>query len=360
MKKTFTVNLGGTIFNIDSDAYQLLDDYLSNLRLYFRKQEDADEIVHDIESRISELLSEKVSSGSQVITLAFVEEVIERMGKPEEFAGVEAGSEHAAGASPHSGAKRQGAAKRLYRDPDNKMLGGVISGFAAYLGCDTTLLRLLAIALMFVSVGAAIIIYIICWLLMPPAHTAAEKLSMRGEEVTIENIGRTVKTGFEKVSNGVNDFVNSGKPRTFFQKVADILVAIAGFVLKVCLVLLLIICSPVLFILAIVFIALIIALVAALIGGGAILYEMFPSIDWVLSIPVSPLVGIVAGLSGLIAVVIPLIAIVFAVLRKPLKWKPMATGLKWTLFFLWISALAVFLICYARVGGGVTLLPQIF
>ena len=86
MKKTLTVNLGGTVFNIDDDAYRLLDNYLSNLKIHFRKEAGADEIVDDIERRISELFAEKLSAGSQVITIADVEEVIARMGKPEDIA----------------------------------------------------------------------------------------------------------------------------------------------------------------------------------------------------------------------------------------------------------------------------------
>ena len=86
MKKTLTVNLGGTVFHIDEDAYCLLDNYLSNLKIHFRKEAGADEIIDDIERRISELFTEKLTAGSQVITIADVEEVIARMGKPEEIA----------------------------------------------------------------------------------------------------------------------------------------------------------------------------------------------------------------------------------------------------------------------------------
>ena len=85
MKKTLTVNLGGTVFHIDEDAYRLLDNYLCNLKLHFRRQAGADEIVNDIELRISELFLEKLTAGSQVITITDVEEVINRMGKPEEM-----------------------------------------------------------------------------------------------------------------------------------------------------------------------------------------------------------------------------------------------------------------------------------
>ena len=85
MKKTLTVNLGGTVFHIDEDAYQLLDKYLSNLRIHFRQEEGSDEIMDDFEMRISELLNERVRLGYEVITINEVEEVIRRMGKPEEI-----------------------------------------------------------------------------------------------------------------------------------------------------------------------------------------------------------------------------------------------------------------------------------
>ena len=86
MKKTLTVNLGGTVFHIDEDAYQLLDKYLSNLRIHFRKEEGSEEIMNDFEMRISELFGERIRLGHEVITIEHVEEVINRMGKPEEIA----------------------------------------------------------------------------------------------------------------------------------------------------------------------------------------------------------------------------------------------------------------------------------
>lgn len=85
MKKTLTINLGGIVYHIDDDAYRLLDNYLSNLKHYFRKQEGAEEIVDDIEMRIAELFAEKVTEGKQVITVSDVEEIIARVGKPEDF-----------------------------------------------------------------------------------------------------------------------------------------------------------------------------------------------------------------------------------------------------------------------------------
>ena len=93
MKKTLTVNLGGTVFNIDEDAYQLLDKYLTNLRIHFQKEEGSEEIMNDFEMRISELFSERIRLGYEVITIEHVEEVIKRMGKPEDIFEGEEGKE---------------------------------------------------------------------------------------------------------------------------------------------------------------------------------------------------------------------------------------------------------------------------
>ena len=125
MKKTLTVNLGGTVFHIDEDAYQLLDKYLSNLRIHFRKEEGSDEIMDDFEMRISELLNERVRLGYEVITIEQVEEVIKRMGKPEEiFEEEEKSTDHEDNyRAQQQETHTQTTKKRLMRDPDNRILG---------------------------------------------------------------------------------------------------------------------------------------------------------------------------------------------------------------------------------------------
>lgn len=343
MKKTLTVNLGGTVFHIDEDAYRLLDNYLSNLKIHLRKEAGADEIIDDIERRISELFAEKLTAGSQVITITDVEEVIARMGKPEDME-AENDSEPSVG-----NATRTTIHRRLYRNPDDKLLGGVISGMAAYLGWDVTLLRLLLLVVLICGVGTLIPVYIVCWLVIPEARTAAEKLSMRGEAVTVENIGKTVTDGFEKVANGVNDYMKSDKPRTFLQKLGDALVMVAGWFFKICLVIFAIICSPLLFVFGVVFVALLFAAVMVAVGGGAALISMFPTFDVIL--PTSPLSAIVMYIAGILLVGIPLVSLVWAIFSQIFKWQPMASGLKWTLVILWIVSAAVFGICFAIQGA---------
>ena len=214
MKKTLTVNLGGTVYHIDEDAYVLLDNYLNNLRYHFRKSEGAEEIVRDIEARIAELFDEYLHQGHQVVTIEEVEAVIARMGKPEELNdGTEEGEATAgqtAGPDPSEEVTR-----RLFRDPDDRILGGVASGWAAYLGLDATWIRIILILIGLFFHGI-IFLYLICWIVMPLAHTATEKLQMRGKPVNVENIGKTVTDGFEHV----NESIRSEKTQSFLHQLA--------------------------------------------------------------------------------------------------------------------------------------------
>src|ERR1035437_8693426 len=85
MNKTVTINIGGIIFNIEEDAYETLKNYLSNIKRHFQKEEGCDEIVADIEARLSELLKSKTNISKQVLLNADVNEVIGVMGRPEDF-----------------------------------------------------------------------------------------------------------------------------------------------------------------------------------------------------------------------------------------------------------------------------------
>lgn len=264
MKKTLTVNLGGTVFQLDEDAYILLDDYLSNLRYHFRKEKGGDEIVSDMEMRISELFAETLEGGQQVITIDNVEAVIARMGRPEQLEenahwGTDAeGDEEQkvenenddeqkreAYTGPHEenvGAEK--VTKRLFRDVDHRVLGGVLSGIAAYFGWDPTALRLVYIVIGLLPTGPSVlIIYLILLFIIPPARTATEKLQMKGEPINMENIGKTVRDGFERENKA-----NPSAHRTGLQLFLDVIVNIVGILVKVFVGIVLICCIPVLFV----------------------------------------------------------------------------------------------------------------
>ncbi|MBR5297964.1 MAG: PspC domain-containing protein [Parabacteroides sp.] len=352
MKKTLTVNLGGTVFHIDEDAYQLLDKYLTNLRLHFSKEEGSDEIMNDFELRISELFNERIRLGYEVITIEHVEEVIKRMGKPEEL--FENDDFQEENETSNSSNKEIEDKKRLMRDPDNKLLGGVAGGIAAYMGWDTTAVRLAMILLLFIPYAPIIIIYIILWLIMPMAQTAADKLRMRGESVTLENIGKTVTDGFEKVSNNVNDYISSDKPRTFLQKLADLFVNVVGFILKFLVILIGILLLPPLLLVAFILVVITFALFT---GGTSMLYELSPfGADLLAG---TPTYLVMMGCIGIFLLIgIPIFSIVYAICIQLFKVKSLPTTAKWTLFILWILSIALSLVYFYTTGiNGWSTLP---
>lgn len=358
MKKTLTVNLGGTVFHIDEDAYELLDKYLSNLRIHFKKEEGSDEIMNDFEIRISELLNERIRLGYEVITLEQVEDVIKRMGKPEEIFGEDFSEETKN--EEYKVKIETNAKKRFFRNPDDRILGGIASGLAAYMGWDPTVVRLVILFLTFFLLGPlTVVAYIILWLIVPTATTAAEKLQMRGESVTIENIGKTVTDGFEKVSADVNNYMNSGKPRTAIQKFGDEFVSVIGFVIKVLGILLAIVLLPpvllVLFILVIVLFAIIIGLIGGgigLLGGGigTAFGSFLPFMDWNMigNYPEGAL--IVAMIASILVIGIPVVAVGYLIGIQLFKWSAMSTPTKWILLVLWLISLAVTIVLGINFG----------
>lgn len=342
MKKTLTVNLVGTVYHIDEDAYILLDNYLNNLRYHFRKEEGADEIVRDMEARIAELFDEALRGGLQVITIKEVEEVIARMGKPEELNDGEEENASASGEKAYD-SESTGTSRRLFRNPDDRVLGGVVSGLAAYFGWDVTWTRIVFILAGFLIHGL-ILAYLLAWIIIPLAQTATEKLQMRGEPINVENIGRTVTDGFEKV----NDYVHSEKPRSALQKLGSGVVAVFGFLLKLCLVLLLICCAPFLLVGLVVLSALLMAATGVIVNLPTFIYNILPWVDWsgVHAIP-----GVIVGLTvcGLLVVGIPIAGLIQAVMQSFGSWKPMGTSAKVVLVLLWMVALAVGIVLFFQV-----------
>lgn len=349
MKKTLTINLGGTVFHIDEDAYQLLDKYLSNLRIHFRREEGSEEIMNDFEMRISELFSERIRLGYEVITVVEVESVIKRMGKPEEL--FEESSISAPDHDDTDGAgekEKQNVKRRLFRNPDDRVIGGVASGLAAFLGWDVSLVRIVLFLLIFLTQGLVIPVYILMWIVMPEAKTATEKLKMYGKSVTVENIGKTVTDGFEKVSSNVNDYVSSEKPRSLIQRILDAFVSIVGLILKVVLILIALLMFPPLLLVVFVLVVVLFALVFG--GGLGILYSILPGMQWNSFEAYPESVLILGSLSTILMVGIPIVVIAYMVLSLLFKLKPMNSRLKWVFLILWLLAVVTNLIFAVKYG----------
>jgi phage shock protein PspC (stress-responsive transcriptional regulator) len=205
MKKTFTINISGTVFHIEEDAYEVLQKYLVNLKNHFGTSEEGKEILADIESRIAEIFIEKSESKQAVVTIEMVKEAIAIMGSPEDFNDEEEiESEEQAQVTEEAKRKR-----RLYRDPDHRVIGGVCGGMGAYFNMDPVVLRIIFAVLFFATFPAGLIAYIVLWIAVPKAKNTAQRLEMRGQEATVKNIEKSIKEEMSDVKESFKKFKES-------------------------------------------------------------------------------------------------------------------------------------------------------
>ncbi len=199
MKQTLTINLNGIVFHIDDDAYRTLQDYLQKVEHNLGNTEDTADVLRDIEARIGELFTTMLQrSGVQVVNETMVQQIMDQLGSPEAFADEDEESDNGQRTKDEG---QKTVARRLYRDEDNELLGGVCSGLSAYFGIEAVWIRLLFVFFTIVY-GAAFFLYILLWVIVPAARTAAQRLEMRGVEPSVGNIEQEVRrTKEEEPSN---------------------------------------------------------------------------------------------------------------------------------------------------------------
>jgi len=230
MKKTFTINISGTVFHIEEDAYEVLQKYLVNLKNHFGTDEEGKEILADIEARIAEIFNDKVVDDKKVVTLAWVNDVIETMGTPEDFA-----EEQGEDEEPLAGETKK-RKRRLYRDPDHRVLGGVCGGLGAYFSMDPVVLRIIFAILFFVTFPAAMFAYIILWIAVPKAITTAQRLEMRGQEATVKNIEKSIRDEVTEVKESYKKFKKSdtyAKGKKSLEGAGDVTYSVFKLILKI-------------------------------------------------------------------------------------------------------------------------------
>ena len=194
MKTTEKISLGGFAFVVESDAYEALESYLSEIRECFRNDNSADEIVDDIEVRIAELLKEKHIDGT-VVNLGMIDEIRKRIGDPKELAGQEDDEPQMEEELPKQSRKRSFRDKRLYRNVDDRALAGVCSGLGIYFNIDKVIFRvffLVAFCLGFLNAEAglfslAILGYMILWIAVPAARTVEQKREMQSKPMDLKD-----------------------------------------------------------------------------------------------------------------------------------------------------------------------------
>ena len=210
MKKIININLSGRVIPIEDSAYEKLQAYIESLRRYFANEESREEIINDIESRIAELLHEKIRKGADAITDADVNEIIASMGTVEDFEAAE--SETAAAPSSSQQSSQQSFSYtetktrgRLYRDTNDKFIGGVCSGIASYLNVDPAVVRLL-FAIIGFGTGIGFLAYIILWIVLPPKDLegySGKRLYRNPDDRIIGGVAGGLAAYFNKKVNGI-------------------------------------------------------------------------------------------------------------------------------------------------------------
>ena len=337
MKKNITINLCGRLFQIDEDAYELLQQYIESLRSSFGKQEGGEEIADDIEARIAELFDELRQQGIEAITIDHVKDIVTRIGRPEELAGENENDNHndnrghrydsfrSAAQDVMDNVRARTAGKRLYRNPKDKMLTGVCSGIAAYTNTDPVLWRLLFVLLVLIY-GVGIITYIVLAIIVPEARTPNQMLQMEGRDVTPQNLADAVVEKDERPAEPRRSFFGS-----LFTVVLKLLaglflgiLAIVALVLLVC------------FLLAAG------TLVIVFTVPGASHYSLPFDLGY-MNLPeiyaTHPWLVVVFVVSLLLALSLPVYAIIHILLEKAGKLRPMGIAQRIICILVWIVAM---------------------
>ena len=326
MKKTFNINVAGFPFIIDDDAYTLLNNYLDTLEHAFAGNTDSREIINDIESRIAELLLDITGDRQKIVTAADVENVIARIGKPEEMIEEdvvvegpdgETISETISTTPPPYNVPQEPVEKKLFRDPQDRMLGGVCSGLGWYLNCDPTIVRLITVGIFILSMTTGGLAYLVLWIVLPEANTPLQRMQMMGEAPTVENIGQTVTENFREGQGIKTEPEQPARSRGF----ADTLASIFGVLAKTLVIIGLIIAIPI-------FIAIVLGLLGCLFGVIAITSASFggwsPDID-----PYEQnmiLYGLILGISAACFLGVPIFYLIYKGMSKKKRHLPKAVS----------------------------------
>lgn len=328
MNKTVTVNIGGMVFHIEEQAYDQLKKYLEAIRGYFTSSDGRDEIIQDIESRVAEMFTERIGSSRQVVVSSDVEHVINTMGRPEQVAGANEENSDKNATSGSTGSTSEGRGyRRLYRDPDDKVVGGVCSGISHYIGIDPIWLRLI-FAIAFFVMGTGFLLYLLLLIIVPKAKTTSEKLEMKGQPVNIDNIKKTIEEEVEdiktRLSGKRSSKGGSSRVANFFEAIGAIIVAAIKFFVGFIGV-----------ILAIVLIALLFALFITILGMTGVVGDT--SLPLFLTQFFLDQWQVNTGIVALALVLgIPLIVILYRIARSLFKLKSESRVFNYSTGILWI------------------------
>jgi phage shock protein C len=305
MNRIITANINSFVFPIDEAAYENLKTYLNTIRLKVGNEE----VVADIENRIAELFDYKLKNGRPAIFLDDVQDIMGQIGNPDQFGNDDMPEEPIKTATAENGKRR--SYRRLYRNDDDKMLGGVCGGLGAYFDVNPMIPRILFILSVFVG-GLGLVLYILLVVVIPKAITPSEKLEMRGEPVDYRNLSKSVE-------GDIREAYERYRPemRTGFERFISFAVKAGAIVFMIFLVSIFVpVCIGILMSIGI-----------ASWSLPVLSSYMFTSYDESLLI-----------LAGLILfLLIPVFAIGYAIIRMIFKTRPMGKIISLPLIVLWIT-----------------------
>lgn len=348
MKPTVTINLAGVVYHIDNDAYETLNAYLKDIEAHLEDSDSKKEIMQDIEARIAELFSMHMKfSHIEVVNSTMVADIMAQLGSPEMISSGTEESDSESERNSDNGSdscEKEAAAeqpkpykKRFYRNLDNRILGGVCSGFGEFIGIDALWIRLLMVVL-FCLQGVGLIVYLLLWLIVPSANTAARRLEMRGIEPSAENIRAEVERVRSNVdANGnLQQQNNYGCLRT---------ILIAGLA---------ILCFPITIAVCAVIFALLCATFGILFGGIGTALGL-SSVAHILAVPQSFFVfAIIAAICGVLIVVIPIVVLITWAIRRNRTGEGLKRGFWITALVAWLVALFTLIVFLFRTGGEIS------
>jgi len=204
MNKTININLGGYAFTIDEDAFETAHNYLNTLTQHFGDGEGTTEIMQDIESRMGELVN-RTKGTRTIVNKVDILEAISVLGTPEELKDMDFSETRSREKKTSSTPFQLITGKRLYRDPDDKVIGGVCSGLASYFGIqDPVWVRVIFVLLSTLG-GASVLVYAVLWAIVPEAKTVSDRLEMMGEPTNVNTIAKMVKEELEELGDKLQD-----------------------------------------------------------------------------------------------------------------------------------------------------------
>lgn len=213
MKKTENINLGGKAFIIDLDAFKALDRYVNAVESKFKRKSEKDEIMDDIEIRMAEILEENLM-GREIVSLKDIHQLQKTMGAPEDFMDEEPTKTNYANKSKTESTggtdnTTRVKTKRLYRDIDHKVFGGVCAGISNYFGIDKPIWVRLLFAFSFFFVGSGMFLYILLWIVLPAAMTPDEVEDMKSDPVDLDDLTSTIKSEVLEVKDTLQNIVKN-------------------------------------------------------------------------------------------------------------------------------------------------------